>query len=78
MYPRVARTYSLYVQCRGISLLHVQVPQNKKVRHEIVSWPTGFHTLPESGGLLDQDLTTMLLFDAFLAGERQAAIKRMK
>lgn len=48
------------------------------MRHEIISWPTGFNTLPESGGLLDQDLTTMMLFDAFLAGERQAAIKRMK
>lgn len=55
----------------------MELPSGKRSRHEVISWPTGLHTLPESGGLLDQSAYTILMFDRFLAGERAAAIKRV-
>jgi hypothetical protein len=58
-------------------LLQVEIPKQKKVRYEIVPWPTGYSVLPEPGGLLDQDAYTMIMFERFLQGERQAAVKRI-
>lgn len=77
MYPRVARAYSLYILCRSQQLLQVEIPKQKKTRFEIVPWPIGYGSLPDAGGVLDQDAYTMIMFDRFLAGERQAAIKRI-
>lgn len=59
-------------------MVHVELPKGKQgVRHDVLSWPTGFHTLPEAGGVLDQPAGLMLMFDQFLAGERHAVFKRL-
>jgi hypothetical protein len=50
----------------------------KSVEHKVVRFTTGFHSLPEAGGLLDQPCWTMELFEVFREGENRAAFKGLK
>lgn len=77
MFPRVARSYDLYVLCRNQQLLHVELPKGKKTQHVIVPWTMGFSQLPWVGGMDDQPFTTMLFFERFLAGDQKAAEKML-
>jgi hypothetical protein len=51
-----------------------QGKQQKVVKHT-VAYPTGYHSLPVKGGLLDQPYRLMEFFTAFLGAERRTAYK---
>lgn len=79
LYPRVARAFDLYLLCRTQQLFHLEVKKNggKSVEHRVVRFTTGFHALPEAGGLLDQPVWTMEMFERFKSGENLAASKAL-
>lgn len=69
--PRIARAHDLYLSCRTIS--HVHIPLNKdrgrKVEHKVLPFVSGWSALPEEGGMLDQPVWTMAMFNIFRAAE---------
>lgn len=52
--------------------------RGKKVEHKTVPFVTGFHTLPEQGGVLDQPCWTLHMFEVFRAGENNGSKKLLK
>jgi len=52
--------------------------KGRKVENKMAALVTGFTYLPEEGGILDQGVWTMSMFDAFRSGENTAAMKRLK
>lgn len=78
--PRLARAFELYLTCRTVQLFHLRVEKDKgrKVENKIVEFVTGYGQLPESGGVLDQPVWLMSIFDDFRNGENAAAAKNLK
>lgn len=52
--------------------------KGRKVENKIVEFVTGYGQLPESGGVLDQPVWLMSIFDDFRNGENAAAAKNLK
>lgn len=69
--PRVARAHSLYLECRELNFVHLEMAKDrgKKVEHKIMPFVSGWSYLPEPGGVLDQGVWTMAMFEIFRAGE---------
>lgn len=69
--PRIAKAFSLYLSCRSLS--HVHIPLNKdkgkRVEHKVLPMVSGWSALPEEGGMLDQPVWTMAMFNIFRAAE---------
>lgn len=82
IYPRIAAAYDLYCECKAESILHMKIEKSSgkknNVEHKIIPYTTGYSSLPEPGGLLDQDNWTMAMFMAFRSGERKALGKAIK
>ena len=78
LYPRIARAYAMYLQCRELQFIHFKFTKNRKQEHKVVPQVVGFHTLPEAGGLLDQPNWTIEMFSAFKAGENHGSSKAIK
>ena len=57
--------------------MEVKKNGGKSVEHRVVRFTTGFHSLPEQGGLLDQPFWTMEMFGHFRQGENLAASKAL-
>lgn len=57
--------------------MEVQKDKGRKVEHKVVPFTTGYAQLPWRGGMEDQPLWTMSMFDQFMAGERAAAYKQL-
>ena len=49
--------------------------KGKKIEHRIVRFTTGYHHLPEDGGLLDQPVWTMAMFEQFKQVENHVAME---
>lgn len=82
-HPKVAKAYDLYCECKSESILHIKIEKSasnsrNQVEHKIIPYTTGYSTLPEPGGLLDQDNWTMAMFLAFRNGEQKALAKALK
>jgi len=74
--PRLARTLSVYLQCRDLTLLHFERQVSKKLsEHVIVQWPSGWSVLPVAGGLGDQPCWTWDIMQKMLEGERAGSLK---
>lgn len=75
----MARAYDLYTLCRTQQLFHMEVKKNggKSAEHRVVRFVTGFHSLPNAGGVLDQPCWTMDMFELFRRGENLAASKAL-
>lgn len=56
----------------------MSIEKNKKVEHKITEFVTGFSVLPEAGGVLDQSVWLMEMFDHFKSGENAVAAKALK
>lgn len=69
--PRVASAFALYLECRSLAFVHVPLNKDKgkKIEHKILQFSDGYATLPEPGGLLDQPVWLMALFQTFRRGE---------
>lgn len=78
LYPRLAKAFTLYLQCRELQFIHFEIQKGKKKEHKVIPQVTGFHTLPEPGGLLDQPNWTIEIFSAFRAGENAGSAKALK
>lgn len=78
LYPRIAQAFDLYLQCRELQFIHFKFNKNRKSEHKVVPQVTGFHTLPEAGGLLDQPNWTIEIFSAFRTGENAGSSKALK
>jgi len=71
--PRIARCLALYLECRQINHVHVELKKNrgKSVEHKIMPFVTGWSALPEPGGVLDQGVWTMAMFEIFRRAENE-------
>lgn len=52
--------------------------KGKQVENKIVEFVTGYSQLPEAGGVLDQPVWLMAIFDQFRNGENATASKNLK
>lgn len=61
-------------------MFHLRVEKNKgkSVENKITEFVTGYSQLPEAGGVLDQTVWLMAMFDQFRAGENATAAKTLK
>lgn len=59
--------------CRQLNFVHVEVTKErgKKVEHKIMPFVSGWSQLPEPGGVLDQGVWTMAMFETFRAAENK-------
>lgn len=78
LFPRIADTFDLYLECRELQFIHLELQKQKKVEHKIVPQVVGYHHLPEAGGLLDQPCWTITMFNIFRAGENAGNAKTLK
>lgn len=69
--------FELYLSCRTVQVFHLAVEGERQTQHIIVNLPTGYHHLPEAGGVLDQPCWTMSMFTHFQAGEVAAATRKL-
>lgn len=69
--PRVARCFELYLQCRELTFVHIPLNKDrgKKVEHKVLPLVSGWSALPVEGGMLDQPVWTMAMFDNFRRAE---------
>lgn len=79
LWPRVADAFHLYLSCRSIGFVHMEIKKDrgKKVEHKVLPFVTGFHSLPVAGGMLDQPSWTIEMFGAFKAGENAGVQKAL-
>lgn len=79
-HPRLARAFDTYLTCRQVQLFHLRVEKDKgkRVENKITEFVTGYSQLPEAGGVLDQPVWLMAIFDHFRAGENANAAKTLK
>lgn len=57
--------------------MEVKKDKGRRVEHKVIPFVTGLHSLPESGGMLDQPHRLMTFFRYFEAGENLAAFKKL-
>ena len=76
----MARAYDIYTTCRTVQLFHMRVEKDKgkKVENKVTEYVTGYAQLPEAGGVLDQSVWLMAMFDHFRTGENNAAAAKLK
>ena len=65
------------MMCRQVQLFHMSIEKQKKVEHKVLEFVTGYSVLPEAGGVLDQSVWLMDIFDQFRAGENAVAMKTL-
>lgn len=77
--PRVSEAFRLYLDCRSLDFVHFEIKKNggKKVEHKVIPHVSGYHHLPEAGGVLDQPVWTMEMFSTFRRGEMAGAGKML-
>lgn len=80
-HPDIASRYLLYRDCRELQLFSLETTKgsgkNAKTVVKVIPFPTGFHSLPVEGGLLDQPHRMMEFFNIFLNAERKSAYKSL-
>lgn len=76
-YPEIATAHDLYLDGRSQQLVSVEIPKGKGSSLRIVSYTTGFGSLPNAGGLLDQPYRLMEFWSRFLEGDRSVTIKTL-
>lgn len=78
-HPELAWSYDLYTVCREQQLFTVDIPkqQGKRTETKVVQFTTGYASLPEPGGALDQPVRLMSFFQCFLNGDRTATFKEL-
>lgn len=57
--------------------MEVSKEKGKRTEHRIVRFTTGFHHLPDEGGVMDQPVWTMAMFELFKEGENRAAMTEL-
>jgi hypothetical protein len=58
--------------------MKVEKDRGRKVENKVTEFVTGYSQLPEAGGVLDQPVWLMEIFDRFRAGENAVAVKTLK
>lgn len=76
--PEIADAFALYDECRTLTVHAQQFSKGKEQMIRTLTFPTGYHALPERGAILDQPYRLMEFFDEFMAGERLAFFRPRK
>lgn len=76
-YPEIAVAFELYLECRLQQLANVEIPKGKSSSLRITTFTTGFGSLPNSGGMLDQPYRLMEFWSRFLEGDRSVTFKTL-
>lgn len=58
--------------------MRVEKDKGRRVENKVVEFVTGYSQLPEAGGVLDQPVWLMAIFDKFRDGENATAAKNLK
>lgn len=58
--------------------MRVEKDRGRKVENKLTEFVTGYAQLPEAGGVLDQPVWLMAIFDQFRSGENAVAAKTLK
>ena len=58
--------------------MRVEKNKGRNVENKVVEFVTGYSQLPEAGGVLDQPVWLMAIFDKFRDGENATAAKNLK
>ena len=76
----MARAYDeLYLKCRSTQFVHITIEKRGgKVDHKFLEYTTGYAHLPDTGGVLDQSVWLMGMFDHFRQGDAAAYARQMK
>lgn len=66
--------------CRLVQVVNVELRKDRgrKVEHKSASVVVGFAQLPDEGGMLDQGVWLMSMFEQFRNGENTSASKKLK
>jgi hypothetical protein len=64
--------------CRTVQLFSIEVEKNKRTELRMTEFVTGFSLLPDAGGVDDQSVWTMAMFEHFRSGENAVASKNLK
>jgi hypothetical protein len=64
--------------CRTVQLFSLEVEKNKKTELRVTEFVTGFSQLPAAGGVDDQSVWLMAMFEHFRSGENATASKNLK
>lgn len=75
----MANAFELYLLCREVQFITLRLEKDKgrKVVNNIAPFVVGFAQLPEPGGVLDQGVWMLGMFEAFRSGENANAIERL-
>lgn len=76
--PEIAEAYALYDECRTLTVHAQQYSKGKEQMIRTLTFPTGYHYLPNEGGMLDQPYRLMEFFGEFMSGERLAFFRPRK
>ncbi len=57
--------------------MKVEKNRGKTIENKMTEFVTGFSQLPEAGGVLDQPVWLMSMFDQFRSGENAVAAKTL-
>lgn len=57
--------------------MRVEKNRGKTVENKLTEFVTGFSHLPEAGGMLDQPVWLMTIFEHFRSGENAVAAKTL-
>jgi hypothetical protein len=76
--PEIAEAYVIYDECRTLQVHEQQYSKGKDQMIRTLTFPTGYHALPQMGGILDQPYRLMEFFGEFMSGERQAFFRPRK
>lgn len=57
--------------------MKVEKNRGKSVEHKLTQFVTGYSQLPETGGVMDQPVWVMAMFEHFRSGENAVAAKTL-
>lgn len=57
--------------------MKVEKNRGKQIENKLTEFVTGFSQLPEAGGVLDQQVWLMAMFEQFRSGENAVAAKTL-
>jgi hypothetical protein len=57
--------------------MSVEKDRGRRVEHKMAEFVTGYSQLPDAGGILDQPVWMMAIFDHFRSGENAVTAKTL-
>ena len=71
------RKYNMFRPTQFVHFVH-KSSDGKKEYPIIIQWPQNFSTLPSGKTIEEEGFLTVIIYDAFLEGEREGTLRRMQ